>query len=217
MNPFAGRLRLLRREYGLSQQTLADKIGISKSSVNMYERGEREPGLETVAALADFFGADADYLLGKSPYKNKNEWLAATGGGAEAPARPAGRRIPMLGDIACGEPIFAQEEHENYVELSDGIRADFCLRAKGDSMIGAHIRDGDIVFIRRQEMVRNGEIAAVIIDDTATLKRVYYDPEKSRLILAAENPRYAPLVYSGAELEQARILGKAVACQSLIR
>ena len=66
----------------------------------------------------------------------------------------------------------ANEEKELYVEAGANIHADFCLKAKGDSMIGARIYDGDIVFIRKQEMVNNGEIAAVMIDDEATLKRV---------------------------------------------
>ena len=74
--------------------------------------------------------------------------------------------------------------------------------------------DGDIVFIREQPMVNNGEIAAVIIDDEATLKRVYYYPEKQKLMLVPENTKYEPLVYIGEELEQIRILGLAVAFQS---
>ena len=83
-------------------------------------------------------------------------------------------------------------------------------------MIGARIYDGDIVFIRRQSSVDNGEIAAVIINDEATLKRVYFYPEESKLILSPENPRYAPLVYINAELDNIKILGKAVAFQSTV-
>ena len=90
------------------------------------------------------------------------------------------------------------------------IDADFCLTAKGDSMINARIYDGDIVFIKKMPIVDNGDIAAVIIDDEATLKRVYYYPEKNKLVLQAENPKYEPFVYLNEELEQIRILGKAV-------
>ena len=97
------------------------------------------------------------------------------------------------------------------------IDADFCLRAKGDSMIGARIMDGDIVFIRNQPMVDNGEIAAVIIDDEATLKRVYYDRDAGKLMLVPENPKYSPLMYVGEELNNIRILGKAVAFQSDVK
>lgn len=124
------------------------------------------------------------------------------------------QRIPMLGEIACGEPIFAAEDRESYVEVGTEIKADFCLKAKGDSMINARILDGDIIFIRQQSIVENGEIAAVIIDDEATLKRVYYDREHNKLVLNAENPKYPPMVYVNEELDTVRILGKAIAFQS---
>ena len=84
-------------------------------------------------------------------------------------------------------------------------------------MIGARIYDGDLVFIREQYTVDNGEIAAVIINDEATLKRVYYYPEEAKIILSPENPKYAPLVYINEELNSIKILGKAVAFQSIIR
>ena len=126
------------------------------------------------------------------------------------------KRLPILGEIACGEPIYASEEHESYVSADKTLDADFCLRAHGDSMIGARIFDGDIVFIRSQDSVDNGEIAAVIIDDEATLKRVYFYPEESKLILIPENPKYAPLVYLGVDLNKIKIIGKAVAFQSTI-
>lgn len=126
-------------------------------------------------------------------------------------------KIPLLGEIACGEPIYADEDRESYVEAGTDVRADFCLRAKGDSMINARILDGDIVFIRSQPSVENGEIAAVIIDDEATLKRVYYYPESGKLVLNPANPAFEPFVYVGEELNQIRILGKAVAFQSDVK
>jgi repressor LexA len=126
------------------------------------------------------------------------------------------KRLPLLGDIACGEPIYASEEHDSFISTDIGLDADFCLRAHGDSMVGARIYDGDIVFIKAQDSVDNGEIAAVIINDEATLKRVYYYPDDSKLILSAENPRYAPFVFVGDELNEIKILGKAVAFQSNI-
>ena len=126
-------------------------------------------------------------------------------------------KIPLLGEIACGQPIFADEDRESYIEIGTDIHADFCLKAHGDSMINARILDGDIVFIRKQEMVENGEIAAVIIDDEATLKRVYYEKDKGKLVLQAENSAYAPLIYIGDELNSIRILGKAIAFQSDVK
>lgn len=124
------------------------------------------------------------------------------------------KRFRMLGDIACGEPRYADEDHETYIEASGDIRADFCLRAKGDSMIGARIQDGDIVFIRKQPTVEDGEIAVVIIDNEATLKRVKYNKEKQQLTLFPANDKYDPLVFIGEELDQIRILGKAVCFMS---
>ena len=124
---------------------------------------------------------------------------------------------PLLGEIACGEPIIAEESFECYVEAGTNIKCDFCLRARGDSMINARIYDGDIVFIRQQSIVNNGEIAAVIIDNEATLKRVYLNRAEGKLVLQAENPSYEPLVYVGEELDHIRILGKAVAFQSDVK
>ncbi len=188
---FSSRLRQLRKEAGLSQQRLSDQLGISKSSINMYERGEREPSFKTLLAIAEYFGVGAEALLGKAPTPKK---------------------LPLLGEIACGQPIFTDGEQGAVEGAPKG--ADFCLKAKGDSMIGARIMDGDLVFIRKQPTVENGEIAAVIIDDTATLKRVYYYPGEEKLALNAENPQYPPLIYIGEELDHIKILGKAIAFQS---
>lgn len=225
MPKFSDRFKQLRTERRLSQQNLADQLGFSKSSVNMYERGEREPGLESMETIADYFNVDLDYLMGRSDIPNRNDWLKSINKSVVVePSQPqmkfdniipiSIKRFPLLGDIACGKPIMANEEKELYVEAGTNIHADFCLKAKGDSMIGARIYDGDIVFIRKQEMVNNGEIAAVIIDDEATLKRVNYYPEKNLLILKAENSNYEDLVYTGEQLDHIIILGKAVAFQS---
>ena len=136
----------------------------------MYERGEREPGLESMETIADYFNVDLDYLMGRSDIPNRNDWLKSINKSVVVePSQPqmkfdniipiSTKRFPLLGDIACGKPIMANEEKELYVEAGANISADFCLRAKGDSMIGARIYDGDIVFIKKQEMVDNGEIA----------------------------------------------------------
>lgn len=127
------------------------------------------------------------------------------------------QRIPMLGKIACGKPIYASEDRESYVMIGTDINADFCLIASGDSMVNARILNGDIVFCREQSTVDNGDIAAVIIGEEATLKRVYYYPEKKKLVLQAENPKYEPLIYINEELEEIRIIGKAIAFQSDVR
>ena len=160
------------------------------------------------------------------------EWLGDNGGSAAVPApRPANipgvrrlgdateahwfdnllpivtRRVPLLGTIAAGAPIYAEQELA-VADCDNGIHCDFALRVKGDSMIGARIHDGDVVFIRRQDDVADGQIAAVVIDDEATLKRVYH--VKNGLQLLSENPKYPPMMFTLAECGVIRILGLAV-------
>ena len=103
------------------------------------------------------------------------------------------KKFPLLGEIACGEPIFANEDRESYIMVGTDIDADFCLKAKGDSMIGARILDGDIVFIKKTDIVDNSEIAAVAVDDEVLLKRFEYSKEENILALHSENPRYSDI------------------------
>lgn len=219
MSKFSERFKLLRKERGLSQAALATELGFTKSSVNMYERGDREPGLESLETIADFFNVDMDYLLGKSDVQNR--FLYTPASDAESVAlpdnilpMPVTYTVPLLGTIACGEPILAAENIEDNVEVPEHIHADFALRCKGDSMINARIHDGDIVYIRQQPAVNNGEIAAVLIGDEATLKRVYV--YEDHVVLQPENPAYEPLVYFKDAMQAVRILGKAVGFTSLL-
>ena len=200
----SNRLKALRTERGLSLEELAKRVGTSRQTIHRYENGTiSNIPPEKVERLAQALGTSPSMLMG---------WQADFDN-----IMPISmKRLPMLGSIACGEPIYAEEEHEGYVALGRKLDADFCLIAKGDSMTGARINDGDVVFIRSQSTLDNGEIGVVIINDEATLKRVYYYPEEEKLILVAENPRYAPFVYVGKELERIKILGKAVAFQSRI-
>ena len=124
------------------------------------------------------------------------------------------RRVPLLGTIACGEPILAEADLDTFAVVGNAIECDFALRCQGDSMINARIFDGDVVFIRKQEYVDDGTIAAVLIDDEATLKRVYKLSD-GRIELRAENPLYKPIMVGGeGETRTFRVLGKAVAFQS---
>lgn len=123
------------------------------------------------------------------------------------------KKLPLLGEIACGSPKFADQEFDTYIASDEDIQADFCLRAKGDSMINARIFDGDILFVKQQDIVEDGEIAVVIIEDEATVKRFYYDRENNIVTLVPENPKFKPIKYSGAELDQIHVLGKVIAGQ----
>ena len=124
------------------------------------------------------------------------------------------KRFPFLGEIACGEPIYADEEHNVYLESDSSIKADFCLRCKGDSMTGDNINDGDVVFIRKQDTVNNGDIACVIIDDEATLKHIYL--ADNTVSLVSSNLSYPPIVYKEDDCKTIKILGKAVALSRIL-
>lgn len=214
MPKFSDRLRHLRTSRDLSQMEFSKLIKLSKSSINMYERGEREPGLETLERIADFFNVDMDYLLGKSDIPNRAQLSASSIASNVIPV-PAMKQLPLIGAIACGAPILAEEHIEDYVDLPRHIQADFALICKGDSMINARIFDGDTVYIRQQHTVDNGQIAAVLIDNEATLKRVRLFDD--HIVLEPENPMYKPLVYWNEEMNNVQILGKAVAFTSTIR
>jgi len=206
----AERIKTLRKSKDLTQTEFGELFGIVKSTVSSYERGNSSPDDDIKKEICKYFNVSMDYLVGASNVPNPSTDFSGIKG-----LFPITRKhFPLLGEIACGEPIFADEDHETYVEASADIKADFCLTAKGDSMIGARIQDGDVVFIREMPMVNNGEIAAVIIDNEATLKRVYYYPDKAKLVLNPENPAFEPLVYIGEELNTIRILGKAVSFMS---
>lgn len=204
------RIKMLRKQKRMTLEELAVALGTSKQTIHRYENGiiANIPH-DKVVQLAEALGTTPAELMG---WSRDDANVADISGGS--PIRI--KKLPILGDIACGQPIYATESRENFAVADGSVDADFCLRAHGDSMTGARIFDGDIVFIRSQSSVDNGEIAAVIINDEATLKRVYFYPEESKLILSPENPRYAPLVYINDELESIKILGKAVAFQSRI-
>ena len=202
------RIKGLRKEKGLSLEQLAELIGTSRQTIHRYETGviSNIPS-EKIEQMAKALGTTPAKLMGwdndEIPSYNNIVGLKT-------------KRLPILGEIACGKPIYAERDYESYAAADGRLNADFCLKARGDSMIGARIYDGDIVFIKSQSEVNNGDIAAVIISDEATLKRVYFYPDEGKLILSAENPKYAPLVYMGEELNQISIIGKAVAFQSSI-
>lgn len=211
------RMKDRRKALGLKAEDVAAVLGCSRSTIFRYENGDIEKvptaALEPIAAALSTSPA---YLMGwtddPTEFLNAKEKMATENESLKIPQnlRPAvKRRYKYLGEIACGEPIFADEQYETYIDLEADIRADFVLKAKGDSMINARIHDGDLVFIREQPTIEDGEIAAVIIDDEATLKRVYkYD---DHITLNAENPAYKPIQVRANEGKNVRIIGKAVA------
>lgn len=216
MVTIGNRIRNRREELGLSQDELAKRLGYkSRSSINKIELDQRNLTQSKIKSLADALETTPAYIMG---WNEENRYSSVEEPRIIQSLFPIEvKRFPLLGNVACGTPIFADEEKELYVEAGANIPADFCLKAKGDSMIGARICDGDIVFIHQQEMVEDGEIAVVLIEDEATLKRVQYNAEANELLLFAENPQYKTMRFSGEELNHIRILGRAVAFQSDIQ
>lgn len=204
-------LKMLREERGLSQSQLAEALKVSKSTIGMYETNGRTPKPELLEALADFFNVDMNFLYGRTHVRNSAKELEDLPTNVVCPKM---KKVPLIGSIACGKPIYTDQHFGELAQLPDDVSADFALTAQGDSMTGARIYNGDLVFCKTTEMVNNGRIAAVIIGDEATLKRFYYYRDKNLVILKAENPAYEDLIYQGPEISKINVLGEAVALQS---
>ena len=203
------RLKEIRVRSGKTQNEIAKALNIDRTTYNKYENGASNPTPDTLARIADFFHVSVDYFLGRTD----DPAPAAAFSDIPNVRQVTKRKIPVLGEIACGKPIFADEQRDVYVSVTEELVCDYALIAKGDSML-PRIRDGDLVFIREMPVVPNGKIAAVLIDDEATLKRVFFDAENRKLMLIPDNPAYEPFMYVGEELQTVRIMGLAVAAQT---
>lgn len=208
-----------RLELELTQSDLAQRLGYSdKSMIAKIEKGAIDLPQSKITAFAKALNTSEIELMGwDSEEKSDSPSRTPEDYGLTRLSDVHKKPIPMLGTVACGTPIFANEEHDSYVLADEDIDADYCLTAKGDSMINARIYDGDLIFVKQCSHVENGEIAVVAIGDEVTLKRVYFYPETSTLQLIAENPKYAPLIYRDDELDGVYVIGKALFFQSLIR
>lgn len=215
----ADRIKKRRIAMNYTQEELAQKLGLQKSAIAKYENGRVENIKRSIIArMAELLECSPAYLMGWEDDSTVHHKSSTDNIYTYDNIYPIElKRFPLLGEIACGEPIFCNEDRESYILAGTDIKADFCLKAHGDSMVNARIYDGDIVFIKEQPLVNDGEIAAVIIENEATLKRVYFDRNNNTLQLVAENPAYRPMVYVGESLNSIRILGKAVAFQSDVK
>lgn len=200
-------IEALCKENDMNIANLEAKLGFSNGSIGKYKIKGSMPSADRLQKIAEYFNVTMDYLM--------------TG---EGPRKPTPQnvypidvqQIPVLSKINCDTSKYINEERKSYVKAGIEIQADFCLIASGDSMINARIKDGDIVFIRKQSIVENGDIAAVITSDEgeAALKRFYYYKDRATLILKAENPKYEDLIFQNEEINSVHVLGKAVAFQS---
>ena len=199
------RIKSRRTELGLTVEELAHKMGYKdKSSISKIENGKADIPQSKIAAFADALQTTPTYLMGWEEQPEPKKPTIPPG----FEPMPKMKKIPLIGSIACGEPITAEQNIEKMVDVPENIRCDLSLTCHGDSMVDAGIHDKDVVYIRIQPEVENGEIAAVRIDGEATLKRVYYNP--GTLTLMPANPAYAPMIYTGSQLEEVHIEGKAV-------
>lgn len=207
---FGDRLKKLRKEHEMTMDELIAALNskypgtiLDKSIISRYENNRVKPQrFATVEALAELFGVSVSYLMGKSndKYGENTEF----------------KKVPILGTIAAGVPIQAQEDIQGYMLLAPEEDIDYCLKIKGNSMINARICDGDIVYIRKQPEVETGEIAAVIINsEEATLKRFY--KINGGIILRSENPGFKDIVIERRDMKTVNILGKAVFLKSEVR
>lgn len=197
-----------RQQLKMTQTDLALKMGYAdKSMIAKIEKGNVDLPQSKILAFANVLETTPGELMGWDYETETTETV-------DNIYKLDKIKLPMLGKVACGEPIFADEDRESYIMVGTDIGADFCLQCQGDSMINARIHDGDIVFVKKTDIVENGEIAVVIIDDEATLKRFFYYREQNLVILKPENPKYQDIILTGEQLNQVKVIGRAVAFQS---
>ena len=197
-----------RQQLKMTQTDLALKMGYAdKSMIAKIEKGNVDLPQSKILAFANVLETTPGELMGWDYEAEPTETV-------DNIYKLDKIKLPMLGKVACGEPIFADEDRESYIMIGTDIGADFCLQCQGDSMINARIHDGDIVSVKKTDIVENGEIAVVIIDDEATLKRFFYYREQNLVILKPENPKYQDIILTGEQLNQVKVLGRGVAFQS---
>lgn len=195
--PLYRRIKQKREELGISQDELARRLGYKhRSSIQKIEAGLTDLPQSKIREFADAMLTTPEWLMGWQEERDSTPIN-----------RTVLKTIPIVGSIAAGKPILAAENIETYIGIDSSIRADFCLRVRGDSMQPI-IHDGDICFIRRQETAENGQIAAVLVDDSSTLKRFY--KHEGNITLISENPRYSPMIFTKENCSTLSVIGLCV-------
>lgn len=210
------RMEQRRKQLGLTLVQVANAVGVASSTIQRYEKGQFEkiklPIIESIASALD---VNPDWLICKTDDPSIKRSQPFNDLPDNIIPLPRTVKIPLIGSIACGTPVLAVENLEGYIDMPDHVHADFALRCKGDSMIGARIFDGDIVYIKKQDIVDDGQIAAVLIGEEATLKRVRFYPD--HIVLEPANPAIEPWAYWREEMNEVHIIGLAVAFTSMVR
>lgn len=208
----AERLKQCRIKAKQTLEQIGNLTGVHKTTVMRWEKGETERiGLPTIQALATYYRVNPAWLMGADVPMDPSAAIPT----GFSPVPETVKR-PRLGRISCGEPIMSEENFDGYDEVPKNIDCDFTLVCDGDSMTGARIYEGDIVYIKQQPMVENGEIAAVLVDGCEKLLKRVYITETS-ITLQAENPKYSPLIFIREDMNRVSIIGKAVAFTSVVR
>lgn len=203
MGKFQNVLKSLRKSKGLTQDELAKRLKISRSTIGMYENGSREPDFETIELIADFFNVDIDYLLGRT---DKTTYIPD-----HIPISEF-HTIPLFADVAGGLPLLMDDRIVGEVAVT-GIPDNgeyFALTVRGQSM-EPKIMDGDIVVVHQQQDVDNGDIAIITIDgESATCKRLYTYAD--HISLLSINPACEPMEFSREQIEDlpVHVYGKVV-------
>jgi repressor LexA len=201
ISSIASRIREYREREDLTLAEMAQRTGVPAQTLNRYELGKRAPKIDVAVQIAERLGVNPLWLQGY-------DVPVLTGVPDGFDPVPETYTVPRVGAIACGTPILAEQNIETYDAVPNRIRCDFTLVCKGDSMVGAGIEDGDVVYIRQQPEVENNEIAAVMIDGEATLK--YFKRVGDMVLLSPANREYEPIIVSGENLGKVKIVGKAV-------
>lgn len=221
----AERLKQIMRERGLKQadilrlvEPVAKRYGdhMGSNALSQYVQGKVEPRQDKLFLLGQALGVSEAWLMGFDVPRDREARPSDEDPGIPGLYPIKKKKFPVLGKVACGEPIFAEEDRETWIRASADIDADFCLIVQGDSMTGAHIEDGDILFIKQMSIVPNGRIAVVLIEDEATVKYIDYRQETATLILTPANPAFRTQIYQGEELEHIRVIGMAVCLQKML-
>jgi len=206
---FGNKIKAARKAAGMTQRQLASKIGVKNTSISNWEKNISRPDPDTIAKICGALEIDAGFLFDAEPGICNDKAQNPLG----FEPMPNMTKIPLIGDIACGEPITAEENVIDHISVVERWHANFALRCHGNSM-EPKIHDGDIVAIRKQPTVENGQIAAVRIGDEATLKKVY--AYQDRMILQPINTSYEPIMLLREEMNTTAIEGKAVGlCRDL--
>lgn len=198
---FAQRLQKALDRKGMKAAELSRLTGTPESVISQYKKGEYEPKQRRLEAFSKVLGVSIPWLMGD----DEDETTEVPPGFIPVPKM---QKVPIVGHIACGTPIMAEENLEGYADAPDGKHIDFALICEGDSMIDAGISDGDVVFVRKQPTVENGRIAAVRVNGETTVKRVYING--NTMILQPANINFLPQTYAISELDDVAIEGLVV-------